>query len=138
MGPTGTGIGIVSPPPVLLDVAAELNEAYSVEQPLAALLQRHRLLAMARSPLWLRIATLRRLAELDGNNPVWAEDLHTFEQERLKQLQQEAAAAIAADDSVALSELCQELHNTGWQELPPESLVQWVEKACHRLERQRD
>ena len=58
--------GIVSPAPLPLDIAAELNEAYAIEQPLGALLARHRLLALARSPLRLRMATLREIAETDS------------------------------------------------------------------------
>ncbi len=44
-------LGILVPPPLQLDVAADLNEAYALEQPLATLLERHRLLALARAPL---------------------------------------------------------------------------------------
>ncbi len=50
--------------PLLMDVAADLNEAYAEEQPLETLLDRHRLLALAHSPLRLRIKTLRQLADV--------------------------------------------------------------------------
>ena len=67
--------GIAPPTSLMLDVAGELNEAYAVEQPLAALLQRHRLLALAHGPLSARIEVLRSLADGDAGNPVWQEDL---------------------------------------------------------------
>ena len=82
--------------PLPRDVAADLNEAYAIEQPLGALLARHRLLALARNPLRLRMATLREIAETDSNNTVWLEDLQQYEQERLKQIQREAGDALSA------------------------------------------
>lgn len=91
--------GLASPAPLMLEVAAELNEAYAIEKPLAALLQRHRLLAMSRSPLRLRVETLRKLAEADPDSAVWDKDLRIFERERLKEIQQEAPQAIAAADA---------------------------------------
>lgn len=39
------------PEPLLLDVAARLNEAYALHEPLERLLERHRLYALARCPL---------------------------------------------------------------------------------------
>ena len=47
--------GIVAPRPLMLDVAADLNEAYAIEQPLTELLRQHRLLALSRGPLSLRV-----------------------------------------------------------------------------------
>ena len=56
--------GIVAPRPLMLDVAADLNEAYAIEQPLAELLRQHRLLALSRGPLKLRVNTLRKLCAI--------------------------------------------------------------------------
>ena len=55
--------GLIPPAGLLVELAAELNEAYATEEPLAALMGRHRLLAMSRGPLALRLQTLRELAE---------------------------------------------------------------------------
>ena len=93
---TANRCGIAPPPALLLDVAAALNEAYALEQPLAALLQQHRLLALTHGSLPARIQVLRRLAELDVNNAVWQEDLQVFEKERQKQIQAEVEAAARA------------------------------------------
>ena len=71
--------GIVAPPPLMLEWASVLNEAYALEQPLADLLRRHRLAALARGPLPVRIGLLRKLAECDADNPAWQEDLTVFE-----------------------------------------------------------
>lgn len=125
--------GIAAPTPLLLDVAAQLNEAYALEQPLVALLQRHRLLALAREQLPARIDVLRRLAALDVNNPVWQEDLQTFEQERHKQLLAEVEAAARAGDMSALASLHTELSDPEWQNPPPAELANSAEEAHTRL-----
>ena len=115
--------GLAPPTPLMLDVAADLNEAYAIEQPLAALLQHHRLLALAHGPLSARIQVLRRLAEMDANNPVWQEDLRMFEQERQKQIQAEVEAAARASDTAALASLDAELSSPEWKNLPPPALA---------------
>ena len=101
--------GIAPPMPLMLDVASELNEAYAVEQPLAALLQRHRLLALAHGPLSARIEVLRGLADGDANNPVWQDDLLTFEKERQNQIKAEVEMAPRKGDTAALAALEAEL-----------------------------
>jgi hypothetical protein len=130
---TSERCGIAPPTPLLLEVAAELNEAYGLEQPLAALLQRHRLLAMAHAPLAARIDVLRRLAEMDANSPVWQEDLRTFEQERQKQLQGEVEAAERAGDADRLASLDGELSSPNWKNPPPPPLARSASVAHTRL-----
>lgn len=129
-----TPYGVAAPPPLMLDVAAELNQAYALEQPLAALLDRHRLLALARCPLPMRVNVLREIAQADAGNPVWLEDLQAFEKERLRQIQQEASDSAQAGDVAVLTALDAELNNEGWLELPPAGLTRWVASARQRLE----
>ena len=69
--------GLAPPNALLVEVAADLNEAYAQEQPLLSVLRRHRLLALSRGPLRERISNLRRFAKLDTNNPVWQDDVRT-------------------------------------------------------------
>jgi hypothetical protein len=114
---------IAPPTPLLLDVASELNEAYAVEQPMAALLQRHRLLALARGSLALRIQIVRQLANLDPNNRIWQQDLQTFERERQSQLQAEVEAAARAGNTAALAALDAELSSPEWRNAPPPPLA---------------
>jgi len=125
--------GLAPPTPLMLDVAAELNEAYAIEQPLAALLQRHRLLALAHGPLSARIQVLRQLAELDANSSVWQEDLRTFEQERQKQIQAEVEAAARAGDTAALASLDAELSSPEWKNPPPPALAKSAAEATTTL-----
>jgi hypothetical protein len=129
--------GIAPPPRLLVEVAAELNEAYALEQPLAALLQQHRLRALARNPLRQRIAVLRQLADVDSQNRIWQEDLLLFERERVKQVQQEGHEAAAGSDLNRLSVLVEELQNEPWLELPPAQLVRWMAAARDGLRVQR-
>src|SRR5271169_3600666 len=57
--------GLIPPAGLLVELAAELNDAYTVEEPLSALMGRHRLLAMSHGPMALRLKTLRELADAD-------------------------------------------------------------------------
>ncbi len=86
-------------PRIPLEPARLLNEAYADEDPLQELLRRHRRLALQRAPLKLRIAVLRQLAAQDPGSPIWAEDLRTFEQARMLEIQDEAAEAIRRHDA---------------------------------------
>ena len=126
--------GLVIPPPLKIDVGAELNDAYALEQLLDPLLTRHRLLALARSRLPLRIEGLRLLAESDPTNPVWNEDLSTFESERLKKLQEDGTRAANREDAPALLGILEEIENTPWIELPSESVVRRLKTLFESIE----
>jgi hypothetical protein len=56
-----------------------LRQAVAQEKKLQPLLKKHRLGAMIQLPLPERIATLRELAREDAGNPVWDQDIRTFE-----------------------------------------------------------
>lgn len=116
-------------PNLLLDEAALLNEAYAAQQPLEALLEQHRLLALARGPLNRRIGVLRQIAELDMNNPIWREDIALFEAERLSQIQRELNRAAKANDRETLEALRKEVATSPWQTTPPSNLRKQIEKA---------
>jgi hypothetical protein len=120
----------LSPPgSLMLEVAANLNEAYAVEQPLATLLRRHRLLAMSHGPIKLRVETLRGLADADPENPIWEQDVRTFEEERVRELQREVPQAIAKGDMAALNALTAELENSAWRIDRPEVLISQIAGA---------
>lgn len=120
-------------PNLLLDVAADLNEAYAAQQPLETLLEQHRVLALARSPLSRRIGVLRQIAELDINNPIWREDLALFEAERLNQIQQESHRAAKAGNRRTLESLREEVASPRWQTTPPTNLCQRLDRALEDL-----
>jgi hypothetical protein len=110
-----------------------LNQAYALEQPLSALLQRHRLLALARAPLSGRIEVLRKLAELDVNNAIWQEDLQVFETERQKQIRAEVETATRTGDTATLATLDAELSSLDWKTPLPADLVRSAAEAQTRL-----
>ena len=113
-----TRSGVSPPPPLNLAVAAEMNQAYAVERPLAELLNQHRLLALSRGPLADRIAVLRQLADLDAGNSVWQDDLQTFEGERQKEIRIELDAAVRNGDADAVARLNAELGSQDWTNPP--------------------
>ncbi len=124
------------PSPLLMDDAAELNEAYSQEKPLATLLRRHRLLALSRRPLKDRISTLRKLAKLDANNPVWPDDLRTYEQARQQEIRRAAEHEYKHGNLGALEELVHDVQSADWLAPPPSALVKQICNAHTRLMRE--
>lgn len=129
--------GIQPPPPLLVDVAADLNEAYAQEQPMTVFLRRHRLLALRRAPLRDRISTLRRLADLDTGNPVWKEDLRDFERARLQEIGRLADEESRKGNVAVVEQLASDLQSGDWQEPPPAKLVQQVLQSHATLVRNR-
>ncbi len=124
-----TQFGLLPAPELLVEVAADLNDAYSVDSSLEELMVRYRLLNLARSPLKARLSVLQRIAAADRSNTAWLEDLEQFEKARLQELQKELTAAIQEHDFVALSRLHRELTSQPWQSPPPRQLMQRMEAA---------
>src|SRR4029077_21228712 len=112
--------------PLLSDVAQELNEAYSIQQPLEMLLDRHRLLALCRAPLHQRLVVARKLAEADSASQFWNEDIRDLEDARCKELESEARAAAARSDDGALSQLFAEVSTGQWRRPPSPAIAQAV------------
>lgn len=133
IGPILKRAGIQPPPALQVDVASELNEAYAQQEPLEAMLGQHRLLAIARAPLALRLKTLRRLAALDPNTPVWCEDLAEFESERLKEIQKEADPLVRRGDLPAIKGLVDELKRPGWRDPAAGVLLKSLSKSAESL-----
>lgn len=124
------------PPDLDLATAEYLNVAYAEHDPLRNLLKKHRRLALARAPLRDRLAVLRELARLDPTNPIWSEDVQTYERARFKQVQAEAVDAVRNTDTEAIEALEQELTTDAWSLQPPGSLVQAVSQAAELERRQ--
>jgi hypothetical protein len=119
--------------PLLSEVAQDLNEAYSVQQPLEKLLDRHRLLALCRAPLSQRLAVVRKLADADPGSRFWEDDLRLFEEARCKEIEGEARAASAGNDEVALAALMNEISSGLWRQPPSSSVVQAVTKMAMQV-----
>lgn len=118
--------GLPEPPQLRLQIAADLNEAYSHEASLSDRLRQHRLLALARAPLGSRLKVLRQIAKCDPGNPVWQQDLRSWEQLRHDRLPKEVEEAAAREDAKALAVLGQEVQSKDWLAPPPKALVERV------------
>src|SRR5207245_5356 len=79
-----------------------------------------------------RMPVMRKLAEVDFVNPMWGEDLRTFEKARFQQMEAEADQAATRHDVVALAQLQQEIAQTGWLAEPPAVLTCKLEQRLEQ------
>ncbi len=122
----------LQPPELLVDIAAELNEAYATELPLSTLLQQHRCAALERSPLSLRIAILRRIAKADPLG-AWRDDLAKYEQARMQQIGDEITAAAKAFDVDTLVDIEREVTSNQWLKPVGDPLIQRAKQTHQRI-----
>ncbi|WP_417386435.1 hypothetical protein [Gimesia sp.] len=115
--------GLQVAPEPLLETAAELNQSYTVESALEGHLKQHRLLALARAPLSKRLMVMRKIMNLDADNPVWQDDIEVFERQRFEQIRGELQQASQQGDADCLANLEQELTTTAWFTPPPKKLL---------------
>ncbi|WP_437206317.1 hypothetical protein [Planctomicrobium sp. SH664] len=119
--------------PILRDVVDKLNEALVVDQPLQKLMSRHRLLALVRAPLRIRLGVLRELMEADPETPWWEEDVREFERARFQEVALAARDAIRAGSLDQLRQLQSDFHGVKWLEKPPQKLVTSVRAGVAEL-----
>lgn len=119
-----------------VEAAAELNDAYLAVGTIEKLLQHYRSISLARAPLAKRISALRRLAQRDSLNPIWAADLKDFEQHRLKLIREELDTAIAEKDLAVIAQLDTELTSDTWSIDVPAKLREQTHSAHQTLRRQ--
>jgi hypothetical protein len=124
--------GVPGPPALMLDTAAELNEAYARHQPIKDLLRMHRRLALQRAPLAQRIDVLRRLSERDPETTVFRQDLKEYETTRWAQISKEWPEAHRRGDSIALERFQTELAKKSLSVVPP-LLLKAVGDATHDI-----
>lgn len=124
------------PVPKTLNRAAvqQLQEAIVEEQPLTELLRQHRRLAIAKAPLAWRLKVLRSIAKVDSLNPVWSDDIESWEKVRLSEIPVELQAAQTERNVVYCKYLADELKKNKWLYAPPQVLVTAVQTAADDLE----
>jgi hypothetical protein len=127
--------GLAVPPPLQLDRAAQLNEAYAQDQPLEHLLARHRLLALSRAPVRDRLDVMRKIAQLDAANGNWEKDIRLFERARLQELPAAFYSAVKNKDDRGITGLMEELSQQAWYEAVPADLTAAVGDAYGRVQR---
>ncbi len=128
--------GLAEPPPLDMESAGAINEAYTAVQPLEVLLAKHRRLALALAPLPLRLVVMREIAKADKSANFWADDIRTFEIARLGEIRQQWAMAAADRHLPGL--LLNELSSGQWSVAIPGDLLRAVkERAGERRDQGR-
>lgn len=127
--------GLPAQPGLLIEVAAELNAEFTTAASLDSLLRKHRLHALARSPLSVRLTLLRSIAERDPSNHIWKEDVAAFETARLRQVGNDFRQRFDAQDLPGVEALRRELESRDWQTAPPAAVVEPVVRGHVQLVR---
>jgi len=125
--------GLPAGPALQMETASALNEAYADDQPLEELLRKHRLLALARAPLYPRLQLLRRIAEIDVRNTIWAEDVKEFERARLQHIANGLDVLVRAANVPGLKSAQEELTRPGWLVPVPQSLLTRVQNSARSV-----
>ena len=128
--------GMPVPPELLIDAAADINQAYNDAEQLHDLMKRHRLYALAQSPLRKRISVMRKIAKIDASNPVWLEDLREFEKVRFNQMLGEVQTAKEEGNLQTISKLEEEVRSDAWIDSPPKDVVNRVIGAHTQMRQQ--
>ncbi len=125
--------GLPPPPELLTDGLDKIEEAFGIERALEPLLARHRLLALAQSPVKNRQEVLRAVFEQDPENPSWDEGLRLLDVARFKELRAEAKVAFNAHDRAALERLVDELETHPPRAAVPDDLRDGLNKALNSV-----
>ena len=120
-------------PPLQMDRAAQLNEAYGQEEPLEGLLRRHRRLALAHAPIKDRLETMRQIRAIDASSNFWEKDIRDFEVARMRELRFAFAAALERHDAQAVTDLSAEILQSPWLEPVSNDLLNAAQGAEERL-----
>lgn len=124
---------LTAPPPLSMDSAATLNEAYALERPVEGLMAHHRLLALARAPLKTRLAVMRRLAEQDTAG-IWNDDIELFERIRVEEIRTALPTAARVGDRTAIEGFRAEF-DAAWRIALPADIKLLIENVAGQLRR---
>lgn len=108
-------LGLPLAPVLLTEHIDELQKALAAEQALRPLLARHRVLALAKSPIAERLSVVRLLVKHDGQSPCWIEEAQRLESVRLQEIQAAVVRAEKAGDVETLTQIYDELTTQTWQ-----------------------
>jgi len=129
------GLNIQQPPLLLVEIADRIEAALTEERSLERLLDKHRVLALARAPLPARIRILRRIRHLEPKNPVWQADLEVLENQRLRDMRAVCDIAVRRNDLDALEALQKEI-NEPWVTKVPAELSRCLHQALTKIRAQ--
>ncbi len=120
-------------PPLQMERASQLNDAYGQEEPLDRLLRRHRRLALSHAPIKDRLETMRQIREIDTGSAFWEKDIRDFEIVRMRELRIAFAAALEHHDAQAVMTLSAEVMQSPWLEPVGKDLLAAAHGAEERL-----
>ncbi|MGB4739009.1 MAG: hypothetical protein WBH50_12520, partial [Fuerstiella sp.] len=103
-------LGLTVTPELQIDIATDINGAYSEDEPLERLMKKFRVLSLARAPLRSRIDLLRQIAKRDVGTAYWKDDLKSYEETRIRQISDESREAISSRNYAEVRRLADELH----------------------------
>ncbi|NOY80011.1 MAG: hypothetical protein GXP31_03295 [Kiritimatiellaeota bacterium] len=109
-------------PPLRMEIVDRLRQECSTEEFLSPLLHEYRRL-VHQGALDERIRVLRRIRELDPENPVWEENLAPLEKDQQEKLLPVARRALTENDIPRLQKLYDDLTDPRRVVEPPERLV---------------
>lgn len=128
-------LGLTVTPDLQIDIATDINGAYSEDEPLERLLRKFRVLSLARAPLRSRIDILRQIAKRDPGTAYWKDDLRSYEEVRIRQIADEARAAITKRDFNAIRTISEELHKKSWYVKPDRRVIEKIDSAMVEIKR---
>lgn len=126
-------LGLTVTPELQIDIATDLNGAYSDDAPLERLLRKFRVLSLGRAPLRSRIDLLRQIAKRDAGTAYWQEDLKLYEQTRIRQMADESREAIAKRDLDTVRRLSEEIHKKQWMVKPDRRIMERLDKLMREI-----
>lgn len=126
-------LGLTVTPELQIDIATDLNGAYSDDAPLERLLRKFRVLSLGRAPLRSRIDLLRQIAKRDAGTAYWQDDLKLYEQTRIRQMADESRDAISKRDLPTVRRLSEEIHKKQWLVKPDRRIVERLDKLMREV-----
>ena len=131
--------GFPTPPAVDQFASRQINGCYAPARRLEPLYRLNRRLALANSPLSVRLSVMRRIhrTELASAKEVAGRQIELFETERMKGVRKELADAMLAQDHRRLHLLCAELSSKEWLKAPDAGLIRSAVRALKQEEARR-
>ena len=128
-------LGLTVTPELQIDIATDINGAYSEDEPLERLLRKFRVLSLARAPLRSRIDLLRQIARRDPGTSYWKDDLRSYEEVRIRQIADEARDSITKRDFNGIRTISEELHKKSWHAKPDRRVIEKIDKAMVEIKK---
>ncbi|MFY9252665.1 MAG: hypothetical protein WAO83_04365 [Fuerstiella sp.] len=122
-------LGLTVTPELQIDIATDINGAYSEDEPLERLMKKFRVLSLARAPLRSRIDLLRQIAKRDVGTAYWKDDLKSYEETRIRQISDESREAISSRNYAEVRRLADELHKKPWSVKPDRRVIERIDQT---------